>query len=186
MNKHIKTLFGEGRDTKIINIFGYASRGVPGIDIIGIPHSRALKEKLIYMTRILKIKMPLKKYVLCADDLMASRDHQTLHQFELPLFLLLLALAEVIPLRQLDRTLALGHIDFDLTLYSKDLDLVNFQGARHLILFLARPELAQHMNTINLKELFREYQRLEVKSGQFKEKLIDPAECKVNPPLRNL
>ena len=55
----------EGR-LKIVSIFGYSTKGIPGIEIKGIgSRGNLIKEKLVYLCRLNRIKMPLKRYVIC-------------------------------------------------------------------------------------------------------------------------
>lgn len=51
-----------------VEIFGYSTRGLPGLEIVGLGGSgRQLKEKLIYITRLQKVGLPLNRYVLCVE-----------------------------------------------------------------------------------------------------------------------
>lgn len=53
-------------------IFGYTSKGQPGIEVIGLgSKGRAIKEKLTYLSKRRKLQFPVLRFVICAegDDL---------------------------------------------------------------------------------------------------------------------
>lgn len=57
-----------GRTTKFVNLFGYTSHGIPGIDIVGLSgNARTLKEKLIFLTRQQDLQINLRRFVLGVD-----------------------------------------------------------------------------------------------------------------------
>jgi len=108
---------------RVYNLFGYASKGIPGIEIIGLGSSgRFVKEKFIYLMRREKVKMPLRRFVLCVEGetkLLKDSDYRWL---ELPFFILLLKLAGQIQFNQLDDCLASGRVGVDGRVWVKSPD----------------------------------------------------------------
>lgn len=99
---------------KVITIFGYATRGVPGIEISGCGKlSKNIKEKLIYMTRARRLKLPTKRFVICIDlnDLEFDLPMSELKWIEFPVLLLFWYLAGLIPIKKLDDCVCAGWID---------------------------------------------------------------------------
>ena len=98
---------------KVITIFGYATRGVPGIEISGSGKlSKNIKEKLIYMTRARKLKLPTKRFVICVDlnDLEFDLPQSELKWIEFPMLLMFWYLAGFIPIKKLDDCVCAGWI----------------------------------------------------------------------------
>lgn len=102
------------KGAKVITIFGYATRGVPGIEISGCGKlSKNIKEKLIYMTRVRKLKLPTKRFVICVDlnDLEFDLPQSELKWIEFPMLLMFWYLAGFIPIKKLDDCVCAGWID---------------------------------------------------------------------------
>jgi|GEM_PF-2626818 len=111
MNSKIYGLLGHGKSIEIIEIFGYSSQGLPGVEVIGPgKFSRTLKEKIIFFTKLKKIKLPLKRYILCLDLTENSGERAQYQNLELPFLLLLWHLAGVLPMKRIDDCLAYGRI----------------------------------------------------------------------------
>jgi len=91
-------------------IFGQRSKGVPGIEIIGLKsQGRLIQEKIIYLTRYLDFKIPLGRYSLCVDfDSYDSKaDYRDL---ELAFLLLYWELAGLIPIKNIQNCFIWGRI----------------------------------------------------------------------------
>ena len=93
---------GIGHSTKRgphgVTIFGYSSKGLPGIEIVAPPKfARLIKEKMVYICKKEKIKIPLKRYVFCLETsapLNGDKDSDFFIWLELPIFLLFLHLID--------------------------------------------------------------------------------------------
>lgn len=99
---------------RIITIFGYATRGVPGIELSGCGKlAKNIKEKLIYMTRVRKLKLPTKRFVICVDlnDLEFELPQGELKWIEFPILLMFWYLAGFIPIKKLEDCICSGWID---------------------------------------------------------------------------
>ena len=114
METQICSYIKTSKGLKVVTIFGYASRGVPGIEISGCGKlSKNIKEKLIYLTRTRKLQLPTKRFVLCVDvnDLEQELSVSDLKWIEFPLLLLFWYLAGLIPIKKLDDCICAGWVN---------------------------------------------------------------------------
>jgi hypothetical protein len=95
-----------------VDIFGYTTKGVPGVEIIGArSFSRPLKEKLIYLSKMCQIRFPRLRYVLCIEtDLPNKIFEEGIRWCELPLLILFWSLANIIPLKSLSGCVTSGKL----------------------------------------------------------------------------
>ncbi len=99
---------------QIVDIFGYATQGLPGIEIIGSGKcARSIKEKIIYFTRWHGVKLPLRRYILCLDGTELLPEKVSYTYLELPFLLILWHLAGVLPIQKMDDCLAFGRLSSD-------------------------------------------------------------------------
>lgn len=113
METQIKSYIMTKKGIKLITIFGYATKSVPGLEINGVGKlAKNIKEKLIFITRTRKLKMPTKKFVICIDlnDLEEELKPHELKWLEFPILLLFWYLAGHIPIRSLEDCLCTGWI----------------------------------------------------------------------------
>jgi hypothetical protein len=99
-----------------VDIFGYSSNGIPGIEIVGVGrHARSMKEKFIYLSREKKLKFPLKRFVLCVEgDIEGKKFKDEEYRFlELPLLMMLWSLTGHLPLQALEDCFASGKISIE-------------------------------------------------------------------------
>lgn len=101
-----------GKDFVLTPIFGYANRGVPGIEIIGLGNQgRSLKEKIIYLNKLNGWDIPQRKYLLCFEneewDMVRKMDRR---HVELPIWLLYMKLAGKIKMRTMKDVVAAGKL----------------------------------------------------------------------------
>lgn len=116
METSIKVVIPTAKNFEFSTLFAYTTHGIPGIDIVGMgKYTKAVKEKLIYLCRCRKIKLPLKRFVLCleqSEDILRL-DWDELRWLEFPYFLLLLHLLELLPIHHLDGCLTAGTLNSD-------------------------------------------------------------------------
>lgn len=113
METQIRSYIATSTGVKTVNIFGYATKGVPGLEINGVGKlSKNIKEKLIYLTRTRKMKLPTKRFVICVDinDLDGDIPWCELKWLEFPILLAFWHLASLLPIRKLDDCLCAGWI----------------------------------------------------------------------------
>jgi len=112
MNAQIYGMFPLHKEIRTIEIFGYSSNGIPGVEIIGLgKHGRTIKEKFLYLSRTLKLNITPRKYVLCVEDgprsLLEDNNYRWL---ELPLLVLFWSLAKQLPVYNLDNCISSGKV----------------------------------------------------------------------------
>jgi len=115
VHNKINALYLKNSEVGAVEIFGYTTKGIPGVDIVNLGrHGRNIKEKLIYLTKSLNIKLPMRKYTLCVEledkHLLDNKSYQWL---ELPILLLFWSLAKQIPITKLDDCFTAGKISVD-------------------------------------------------------------------------
>jgi len=94
-------------------LFGYTSKGMPGIELTGLgAWSREVKQKIIYFSRLHQLNPPLLKYNLCCSLPWSAREMKKLNlsSLELPLTLMFWALGNKISLMVDDKTFSMGQI----------------------------------------------------------------------------
>lgn len=115
MQTRMTGLYPWERTVRKADIFGYSSKSLPGIEIIGLGKiGKSIKEKLVYLSKSNGIKIPLKRYVLCVDRA-ASQGKETgieesLRWLEFPLLVLFWSLSENLAIKRLDDCYASGRI----------------------------------------------------------------------------
>ena len=112
MQNQIKILIPSGEKLLMSEVFGYATRGVPGLEIIGLgKRSRVMREKLNFVSRRMNIKIEPKKYVICIEDEDIERLEQGLLKWlELPFLLLYWSLSESIGIKKLEDCVCAGSV----------------------------------------------------------------------------
>jgi len=108
MQTRIKAIYPFFDQFKIVEPFGYASKGIPGLDIvINGKSGKMLKEKFIFLSRCAGLRFPLKHFVLCLEGEISE---ESLTWIELPLYILYLSLGELLPIAHLEDCLCSGRI----------------------------------------------------------------------------
>lgn len=131
MQSQIYSYLSTSKGTKLVTIFGYATRGVPGVEVNGIGKmGKNIKEKIIYLTRSRNMKLPTKRFVINIElnDIDFEISNQDLKHIEFPLLLLFWYLAGFIPIKKLDDCISGGFVNTLGQVYQgpipKELDLV--------------------------------------------------------------
>ena len=116
MNMRTKSLYPYAGQYCPVDIFGYASNGIPGIEIVGLgKYSRSMKEKFIYLSREKKLRFPLKRFVLCIEGEVEGKKfkEEEYRYLELPLLIMLWSLTGHLPLEHLEDCFASGKISVE-------------------------------------------------------------------------
>lgn len=114
METQIYTYLNTNQGPKLVTIFAYATRGVPGIEINGCgKFSKNIREKMIYLTRARNMKLPTKRFVISIElnDINFDISSTQLKSIEFPILLLFWYLAGFIPIKKLDDCVAAGHVN---------------------------------------------------------------------------
>ena len=97
------------------HLFGYSSRGVPGLKLLGFPKKKIdiLKEKIVFLLRLKSIKLPMKSYHINFEIM---NDCET-KDIEASALFMLLCMGEVFKMRDIDRCFVCGEFDFSGNFY---------------------------------------------------------------------
>lgn len=112
MHKQMYAVIPNGSKSHLCEIFGYSTRGIPGLEIVGLgAKGKAIKEKFIYFNKCYEIKIPPKRFVLCVDDQFVISNKENLHRWlELPFLIMYWSMAGVLPIQNLANCLCSGII----------------------------------------------------------------------------
>ena len=109
VNDQILGIYSSSGKYRASSIFGYASKGLPGLEIIGLnKKNQVIREKLIYLGRYYQVKIPVRRYVLCVEDYCFEKG--TVRWLELPLLVLYWKLAGILPIKKLENCFCGGKI----------------------------------------------------------------------------
>jgi len=143
INLRTKSLFKFGKIYIPVDLFGYANMGLPGVEIIGLgKHSRAMKEKFLYLSSELGLNLPKRRYVICTDgELEGKKFTQEEYRFlELPIYLMLWSLAGILPFHRMDDCFSSGKVSVSGEVESLEMS-ATFQNELDDFLMLDRNEL---------------------------------------------
>jgi len=100
-----------GKKCKFMHLFGYSTRGIPGLEIIGLGNrGRTVKEKLTFLSRQQDNSLPLNRFVLGIDPVQKINKTDDLDFLELPLLILYWSLMDWIPLKSLENCFSSGRV----------------------------------------------------------------------------
>ncbi len=112
METQVRTFYQTSKGFKVFTIFGYATKGIPSLEINGAGKlSKNIKEKLIFLTRNRKLNIPHRRFVICIDqndDI--DNDEALLKWLEFPLLLTYWYLAGLVPIGRLENCFCSGWI----------------------------------------------------------------------------
>jgi hypothetical protein len=113
METQLQTCYFTKKGPTLVTLFGYATKSVPGLEINGLgKYGKAIKEKIVYVTRSRQLKIPLKRFVLNVEitDEMGDLETSSVKWLEYPLLLHYWFLAGLLPISKLDNCFALGSL----------------------------------------------------------------------------
>jgi len=113
MQTQLYSFYLTKKGPELVTLFGYATKSLPGIEINGLgKYGKAIKEKLIYITRSRGLQIPLKRFVLCVEmeDDWGDMEGPAIKNLEFPLLLMYWHLAGLLPLSRIDNCAALGQL----------------------------------------------------------------------------
>lgn len=168
MYTRLKGIYLKDMSYKSIDVFGYTTQGIPGIEIIGMgAFGKNIKEKFIYISKTSNFKIPFRRYVLCVeapDKLLGTDEKKWL---ELPLLILFLSLSGNIPIKKLEDCFCAGAISATGTIKPLKIKMgplteislacphLKFIGQRDL-------ELPAGMNLLPLESIFEGIETLRI------------------------
>lgn len=103
-----------------INIFGYSTKGNPGLEIVcSSKIARSLKEKIVYLSKVNRLKIPTRRYVITIElGDSSSAPISELKWLDLPVLLIFWSMAGIIPIKSFDNCFCLGHLDITGEIYT--------------------------------------------------------------------
>ena len=113
METQLQSCYFTKKGPSLVTLFGYATKSVPGLEINGLgKYGKAIKEKIVFVTRSRQLQIPLKRFVLnveITDDL-GDLEGSSVKWLEYPLLLHYWYLAGLLPISKLDNCLAIGSL----------------------------------------------------------------------------
>lgn len=116
MNIRTRSIYPHGGTLNAVDLFGYVSHGVPGLEIVGLgKHSRGIKEKFIYLTREYQIKLPKRRFVICVEGEIEGKKfkNEEYRYLELPMLLILWTLSGHLPFKTLEDCFSCGKVSIN-------------------------------------------------------------------------
>jgi hypothetical protein len=113
METQLQSCYFTKKGPQLITLFGYSTKSVPGLEINGLgKYGKAIKEKIVFVTRTRGLQIPLKRFVLnveMSDDL-GDLESSSVKWLEYPLLLHYWFLAGLLPITKLDNCFATGSL----------------------------------------------------------------------------
>jgi len=113
METQLQSCYFTKKGPTLVTLFGYSTKSVPGLEVNGLgKFGKAIKEKIIYITRTRSLPVPLKRFVINIEmyDEVGDLEISSVKWLEYPLLLHYWFLAGFLPISRLDNCLALGSI----------------------------------------------------------------------------
>lgn len=113
METQLQSCYFTKKGPALITLFGYATKSIPGLEINGLgKYGKAIKEKIVFITRSRQLQIPLKRFVLNVEisDELGDLESSSVKWLEYPLLLHYWYLAGLLPISKLDNCLAIGSL----------------------------------------------------------------------------
>ncbi len=113
METQLQTCYFTKKGPSLVTLFGYSTKSVPGLEINGLgKYGKAIKEKIVFVTRSRQLQIPLKRFVLNVDitDELGDLESASVKWLEYPLLLHYWFLAGLLPISKLDNCFAIGSL----------------------------------------------------------------------------
>ncbi len=112
MEIKINTLIPCSGRLKWVEVFGYTSKGTPGLEVTGLNgKSRNFKEKIVFLSKRRNLKFPILRYVLCLN--IEDPSKSDIEWLELPLLLAFWSMTGNLPLKRLDNCFSSGKVSLE-------------------------------------------------------------------------
>lgn len=113
METQLQTCYFTKKGPALITLFGYSTKSIPGLEINGLgKYGKAIKEKIVFVTRTRQLQIPLKRFVLNVEmsDELGDLESASVKWLEYPLLLHYWYLAGLLPISKLDNCFAIGSL----------------------------------------------------------------------------
>lgn len=154
----INGVFNYQKEDQLIDIFGYATKGIPGLDIVGLgKHGRMMKEKFVFISRQKQLQFPLKRFVLCLEDCSQLRESsaEDLKWLELPLLIVYWSLAGHLKISELEDCLCSGFVKATGEIVTRIPSLSGWQNSDQWKMISHQRPTDAHVKWISLADLFK-------------------------------
>lgn len=170
METQLQSCYFTKKGPFIVTLFGYATKSVPGLEINGLgKYGKAIKEKIVFITRTRQLQIPLKRFVLnveISDDL-GDLESNSVKWLEYPLLLHYWYLAGLLPITKLDNCLAVGSITPSGLVEEPIIESVIHLCERNRLHLIASSSVIESpMGIIDGKDLFGQIANLDFKIGR--------------------
>lgn len=167
METQLQTCYFTKKGPALVTLVGYATKSVPGLEINGLAkYGKAIKEKIVFVTRTRGLQIPLKRFVLnveLSDDL-GDLESNSVKWLEYPLLLHYWFLAGLLPISKLDNCLAVGSLTpSGLVEEPLNSQVVHLCEENDLHLIASTNTIESPLGVIDGKDLFGEIADLEFK-----------------------
>ncbi|MGE3610918.1 MAG: hypothetical protein AB7I27_15110 [Bacteriovoracaceae bacterium] len=170
METQLQTCYFTKKGPSLVTLFGYATKSVPGLEINGLgKYGKAIKEKIIFVTRTRQLPIPLKRFVLNVEipDELGTLESCSVKWLEYPLLLHYWFLAGLLPISKLDNCFAIGSLTpsglVEEPIQNSIVSLCE-ENELHLISSIGIPEHAS--GVIDGQDLFGQVAHLDFKVAQ--------------------
>lgn len=95
-------------------LYGYSTKGLPGIEIVGLGSAgKSLKQKIIFMTREMNKRYPMRRFVLSVEghEELGKGQQYYLKNLELGFLILFWNLSGILSISRLDHCICAGHLN---------------------------------------------------------------------------
>jgi hypothetical protein len=170
METQLQTCYFTKKGPHLVTLFGYATKSVPGLEINGLgKYGKAIKEKIVFVTRSRQLQIPLKRFVLNVDitDDLGDPESSSVKWLEYPLLLHYWFLAGLLPISKLDNCLAVGSLTpSGEVLEPIDASVVDLCGNNDLHLISSNADINTPNGVIDGKDLFGAIADLQFLAGK--------------------
>lgn len=171
METQLQSCYFTKKGPALITLFGYSTKSVPGLEINGLgKYGRAIKEKIVFVTRTRQLQIPLKRFVLNVEigDELGDLESNSVKWLEYPLLLHYWYLAGLLPISKLDNCLAVGSLSpSGLVEEPLNDDVINLCEELKLHLISSTVGLESPSGVIDGNDLFGKITNLAFKSKGF-------------------
>lgn len=158
METQLQSCYFTKKGPSLITLFGYSTKSVPGLEINGLgKYGRAIKEKIVFVTRTRGLQVPIKRFVLNVEisDDVGDLEGSSVKWLEYPLLLHYWFLAGLLPISKLDNCLAVGSLTPSGVVEEPvDETIVNLCDSHALHLISSSRGLESPLGVIDGKDLF--------------------------------
>lgn len=156
METQLQTCYFTKKGPALVTLFGYATKSVPGLEINGLgKYGKAIKEKIVFVTRARHLQIPLKRFVLNVDmtDDLGDLESASVKWLEYPLLLHYWFLAGLLPISKLDNCLAIGSLSPSGEVMEPICDSVLSLCESHQLNLISSTEVSNHIPIIDERDL---------------------------------